>query len=175
MSDTRQGSAGFGKKAIGNQWWAKRSTIGRGKLFDSPETLWDACVEYFEYTDSRKWNKVDYKGSNVERVEIPTDTPYTLSGLRIFLDIDFQTWINYRSKEGYEDFFDITRKVEEIIYTQKFEGATVGVYNASIVARDLGLAEKTENKNEVTISDIDYSKLSESALNEIVNAKADKS
>jgi hypothetical protein len=32
------------------------------------------------------------------------------------------------------------------MYAQKFEGAASGAFNANIIARDLGLADKTEMK-----------------------------
>ena len=132
----------------GNQWWRLRTKHGREKLFSNPEILWEACVEYFEVTDSRKWNKTDFKGGDAKKVLIPTDTPYTLTGLQLFLNIDAQTWINYRTDEGYKDYFEVITRVERIIYTQKFEGAVVGAYNSNIIARDLGLVEKKEIKND---------------------------
>lgn len=39
---------------------------------------------------------------------------------------------------------EVTTYVEEIIRTQKFEGAAVGAFNANIIARDLGLSDKKE-------------------------------
>lgn len=129
---------------VGNQFWKLRATHGRDLIFSSPEILWQACIEYFEATDKRKWYKTDFKGKDVTEVQIPTDTPYTITGLHIFLDIDYKTWELYK---GREDFIQIIDKVEKIIYTQKLEGAAVGAYNASIIARDLGLADKKEVEN----------------------------
>jgi hypothetical protein len=65
----------------------------------------------------------------------------TIAGLCIFLDIDQQTWANYRS---YKDFFGVVSRVEAIIRVQKFEGASADLLNANIIARDLGLADKSE-------------------------------
>lgn len=139
-----------------NQWWKLRASHGREKIFSSPEILWLSCVEYFEATDKRKWNKVDYKGSQNKKVLIPTETPYTLTGLRIFLGIDNQTWINYKTKEPYKDFFEVVTRVEEIIYTQKFEGAAVGAFNPNIIARDLGLIERKDIKYDTEIKPIEF-------------------
>jgi hypothetical protein len=61
----------------------------------------------------------------------------TISGLCIFLDISRPTWVEYRAKEG---FSSIVSRVDEIIRTQKFEGASADLLNPSIIARDLGLA-----------------------------------
>lgn len=134
----------------GNQWWRLRTKVGRKRLFATPEILREECYKYFEHTDARKWYKVDYKGKDVERVEIPTDTPYTLHGLCLFLNIDRQTWINYRNSI---DLFEVVKEIDDIIYLQKFEGATVGVYNSSIIARDLGLVDKTENESKIKVEE----------------------
>ena len=65
----------------------------------------------------------------------------TLSSLCIFLDIAFQTWQNYKERQG---FLEIVSRVEEIIRTQKFQGAAADLLNPNIIARDLGLSEKQE-------------------------------
>ena len=38
-------------KRIGNQFWKFRSKHGRDKLFATPELLWDAACEYFDWMD----------------------------------------------------------------------------------------------------------------------------
>lgn len=125
----------------GNQFWKQRATHGRDLIFSSPTILWEAACEYFEATDNRKWKKQDWVGKDAHYVERETDTPYTMTGLYIFLDIVHTTWSNYKANE---DFLAIITRIEQIIYTQKFEGAAVGAYNANIIARDLGLADKKE-------------------------------
>ena len=128
----------------GNQWWKLRSKHGRDKIFSNPDILWEACCEYFEATDNRKWVKKDWVGKDAIEVERETETPYTISGLCLFLGIDENTWRVYRSGDSYKDFFQVVTRVEQIIYTQKFEGATVGAFSANIIARDLGLSDKHE-------------------------------
>lgn len=132
---------------IGNQFWKLRATHGRDLIFSSPSILWQACIEYFEATDKRKWVKKDWVGKEAIEVERETDTPYTLMGLYIFLDITAQTWADYRKRE---DFIETITRVEQIIYLKKFEGAAVGAYNPSIIARDLGLVDKKEIDKSVT-------------------------
>ena len=39
----------------------------------------------------------------------------------------------------------IIARIESVIETQQLEGATVGAFNANIIARKLGLAEKQES------------------------------
>lgn len=65
----------------------------------------------------------------------------TIDGLCIFLDIARDTWNNYRERQ---DFLAVCQRVEQIIRTQKFQGAAADLLNPSIIARDLGLADKSE-------------------------------
>ncbi len=69
----------------------------------------------------------------------------TFGGLCIFLDIDDDTWTNYKKRK---DFFGVVTRVERIIRTQKFEGAAAELLNANIIARDLGLADKSEHSRQ---------------------------
>lgn len=130
----------------GNQFWKLRSKHGRDLLFSSPTIMWEAACEYFEAMDKRVWVEKDWVGKDAKPVEREKSAPYTLSGLYIFLDTNAETWSKYRKRN---DFVEIVTRIENIIFTQKFEGAAVGAYNASIIARDLGLADKKENKHTV--------------------------
>lgn len=130
----------------GNRFWKNRSTYGREKIFDNSESLWMAACEYFEWVEDNPLyeDKVSfYQG-------VPTHDPIekmramTISGLCLFLEIDHQTFDNYGSKPGYEDYFGIVEKIRQVIYTQKFTGAAADLLNSNIIARDLGLADKTD-------------------------------
>jgi len=140
---------------IGNQFWKKRSKHGRDKIFGTPDILKDACYEYFDHQSQQTWDRIDFKGKEVEEVKIPTASPFTLTGLCIFLDVntnyftDFEDNIKKGDDPNKNDFSRVITHIREIIYTQKFEGAAVGAYNANIIARDLGLADKTESKSTV--------------------------
>jgi hypothetical protein len=130
---------------IGNQFWKARSSHGRSPKFACPEDLWDACCEYFGWVETNPLKEAQafaYQGT-VTVHELSKMRAMTLTGLCIFLDIDSTTWENYRERQ---DFFRITTRVDEIIRTQKFEGASAGLLNPSIIARDLGLSDKTETQ-----------------------------
>lgn len=129
-----------------NKFWLMRTKHGRDKLFSSPKILLESCMDYFEQTSNRVWEKTEYKGADIIEVKIPTSVPFTLSGLCLFLDIDENTWQRYRKEAQYKDFWAVVSQVDKIIYTQKFEGAVVGAFNANIIARDLGLSDKTETE-----------------------------
>jgi hypothetical protein len=42
---------------------------------------------------------------------------------------------------------EVITRIDKYIYNQKFEGAAAGFLNPNIIARDLGLADKTDNNN----------------------------
>jgi hypothetical protein len=127
----------------GNSFWRVRSSHGRKPIFASPQELEDACEEYFEWVEANplKEAKPFCHQGVVTIAELPKMRAMTLDGLCIFLDIDRVTWRNYCARE---DFITVTARVEDIIRTQKFAGAAADLLNANIIARDLGLADKSE-------------------------------
>jgi hypothetical protein len=127
----------------GNQFWKVRSSHGRAPIFASPDDLWSACCEYFEWVESNPlWEDklVTFQGAATHE-PVAKMRAMTLEGLYIFLDIDRTTWDLYRSRQ---DFIPVASRVDQIIRTQKFQGAAADLLNPNIIARDLGLAEKSE-------------------------------
>lgn len=125
----------------GNQFWRARSSHGRKPLFATPDDLWEACTEYFDWVEENPLQEVKgfaFQGV-VTKETFPKMRAMTITGLCIFLDISSSSWSDYKSREG---FSDITTRVEEIIYSQKLEGAAADLLNPSIIARELGLADK---------------------------------
>lgn len=135
----------------GNQFWKIRTKHGRGKLFSDPEILWEECCNYFQWVDKHPLKKAElikYKGTSRLRM-IPAMRAMTISGLCIYLNLSQSAFYEYRKNE---DFMDIITRVEEIIKTQKFEGAAAELLNPNIIARDLGLADKKEHSGGITVS-----------------------
>jgi hypothetical protein len=125
-----------------NQFWKARTKHGRDKLFSSPEVLWNACVEYFEWVDSNPlWEDraFSFKGI-VTHEPVKKMRAMTITGLCLFLGTNHETWRRYRSDK---DFNGIMAQAESIIYVQKFEGAAADLLNPNIIARDLGLKESS--------------------------------
>src|SRR5258708_6949863 len=128
---------------VGNRFWETRSSHGRDPIFASSDDLWTACCEYFAWVDENPLYEAKafaFQGA-VTIENLPKMRAMTISGLCIFLDISVRTWGDYRARE---DFVPITTRVDEIIRTQKFQGAAADLLNPNIIARDLGLADKSE-------------------------------
>lgn len=133
----------------GNQFWKARAKHGRDKIFETPDALWAACVEYFEYVEANPlWEAKPfaYQGE-VTIAEVPKMRAMTAEGLYLFLDIDRKTWALYRKRE---DFIPVITRVEDTMRAQKFAGAAAELLNPNIIARDLGLSDKRDTTHDVS-------------------------
>ena len=135
----------------GNQFWKLISKYGRDKLYSSPELLWEAACEYFQWCDDHPWEKIEttIKGTDKdgnpkqETKSTPTARPYTLEGFCLYCGASRDWWTKFK-KAQHKGFFSVATRIDQTIYGQKFEGAAVGAFNASIIARDLGLVDKKD-------------------------------
>lgn len=129
----------------GNRFWEQRSSHGRNPNFSSPDDLWDACCEYFEWNELNPLYKdqlVTFQGS-ASHEPVAQMRAMTIAALCMFLDINRQTWNEWRNTRP--DLSKVIDKAETVIFRQKFEGAAADLLNVNIISRDLGLAEKIDN------------------------------
>ncbi len=134
----------------GNRFWEGRSSHGRKPIFESPEHLWSACCEYFEWVDENPlWEAKPFAYQGKVTVEsVPKMRAMTIDGLCMFLDISHQTWANYRERQ---DFVEVVTRAEQTIREQKFVGAAAELLNPNIIARDLGLKEQSEHSGKLEV------------------------
>lgn len=130
---------------IGNSFWKSRSKHGRDKLFSTPEELLKAASDYFEYCDKTPWvqKKEVLTEKGVIVTETPTQKPYSLGGFRHYVGAS-ESWLREFKKVCSNDFLRVIEEIENFIATQQWEGASVGAFNANIIARTLGLSDKTQ-------------------------------
>jgi hypothetical protein len=154
-----------------NEFWTLRSTHGRDKLFASPELMWSAACEYFTWcTENPITDPRSFGGKQkIQR-------PFTMQGLCRYLGCNTAYFRTFKSRltASDEDFDTIIINIQETVYQQKFENAAIGVYKDNIIARDLGLTDKSEQKvttEQPLFGEIDYDLLSDAALEEISNAR----
>lgn len=130
----------------GNRFWEARSTHGNTPTYKTKEQLWDACCQYFEWTEKNPLKEVKLYRLNekLARRNLPKMRIMTKSGLCRYIGICTSTWDNYRERD---DFLGITQAAEEIMYEQKLSGAAAGFLNANIISRELGLHDKMINEH----------------------------
>lgn len=138
------GRDSFGRFASGNRFWEARSSAGPKPIFATPDQLWTACCEYFEWVENNPlWEDRIVSFQGVTKHEpVAKMRAMTLAGLCVFLDISRVTWKEWR--ESRPDLSNVMARAEEIIAQQKFSGAAADLLNANIIARDLGLTDKSE-------------------------------
>ena len=127
----------------GNEYWKLRSKDGKDKKYPTPKDLLDACNEYFQWVQDNPLMEaqvVKYK-DYAELMQVPKMRPLTIQGLCNYIDLSVEGWRLYKARK---DYVEITTRVEQIIYNNKFEGAASGFLNPNIIARDLGLQDKKE-------------------------------
>ena len=136
----------------GNQFWKLRSSHGRKKLFESPELLWEAACEYFQWCIDNPLveEKLFHSNGVIIKGKENKMRPFTLIGVCHYCDCnkgyfnDFESALKEDKTNLNKDFSVVITRIREVIYKQKFEGAAAGFLNPNIIARDLGLADKKE-------------------------------
>ncbi len=136
----------------GNEVWRialERGTLGRNKRFESPMDLLIAAQEYFEWADSNPMleQKVYHSNGVITKDQVEHPRPYTLAGFYVFSGTPESTWYDYKANPVFSAACDLIMKT---MYDQKFSGASTGFFNANLIARDLGIREVSDVKQEVT-------------------------
>ena len=133
-----------GRFLPGNRLWEARSSAGPKPQFADAESLWAACIEYFEWVEANPLHEAKafaYEGA-VTVEPLPKMRAMTIGALCVFLDITERSWRIWRDERP--DLLPVITRVEAIIRAQKFEGASAGLLDPRIIARDLGLADRQE-------------------------------
>jgi hypothetical protein len=133
----------------GNEYYRNRIRTGAPRKFKTPEDLAAAFNDYFEDVEANPLKEsvlMKFKEGLSETVKVfkrPLPRAMTLQGFCAFTGLSMVTLYEYDKQEGYTN---IIAQAREIMYGQKLEGAAAGLFNASIIARELGLTEKSEQK-----------------------------
>lgn len=132
----------------GNTYWTLRQKPCSFKAYE-PNELWKKACEYFEWIDQNpnKSEETTIDNGRTKTKTIIHRRPFTESGLCVYLGIARTTFDNYKKgHQPYNDHLAVSQAICEIIRSQKFEGAASGIFNANIIARDLGLVDKVQSE-----------------------------
>jgi len=159
----------------------------------TPEEFWEGSCKYFDWSNKNPIKIIEQakmpqrlpsnykkeihgsiKNFTKQTIDLPHTRAYSIERLCVFLDISRETFYNYLKKKGYETYFDISKRIKDIIDSQHFEGGMSGTFNANIVTRKLGLAEKNEHTSpdgSMTPQIIVSSEKTEQELNKLIDNK----
>lgn len=130
---------------VGNEYWKLRSKHGRDKLFETPELLWEAACEYFQWAEDNpliETKAFTFQGAIIT-AKVPKMRALTLKQLCLYLKCNEAYLRTFKSQlpEGEKDFNTVIEDIETVIFTQKFQGAAADLLNANLISRDLGLMD----------------------------------
>lgn len=144
----------------GNRFWeARTSNKGAASLYSKPQDLEDACLEYFNWVADNPLQAaqpVTFQGKG-DTFAVDKMRAMTIVGMCNFIKVGRATWYAWKdvnSEKHRKDVVDIIEWAEEIIYQQKFEGAAADLLNPNIIARELGLADKSELTGKVQVTKV---------------------
>lgn len=125
------------------------------RIFKTPDELLKAWEEYKadRNNEAKKWAKVQYVGKDGNRVTDNPPMPYDLDGFVSWYHSKYKHFIHqyFKNPDTYEPEFlpIITRIIAERNDNIK-TGTLLGFFNSNMGNRIVGLADKTDNKNENT-------------------------
>lgn len=112
--------------------------------FESADEFLVACVGYFRWCEENPLLEdqvFQYQGAII-RGEKARMRPFTKRGLATHLGIPESRLAAYEARG--DEWAEAMEMVEQVIYTQKFEGGATGLLNSGFIARDLGMADRSE-------------------------------
>jgi len=122
--------------------------MGNKKYIESPDKLKELFEEYVKHEAMSPMFKVEYVGKEGERVNTPLQVPITFEGFECYLADRgiIQDLGDYASNKdnNYSEFSTIITHIRRHCFVQNFKGASVGLFNANIIAKKLGLIEKSQ-------------------------------
>ena len=127
--------------------------MGRFKLIESPEKMWELFQEYKKHIKSDPFIIGDWVGGMAMPVDRKKEKPLTLEGFDNYL---YERKIldglqNYfaNTNNAYDDFLSVCSRIRTAIREDQISGGMAGIYNPSITQRLNGLVDKTESKIQV--------------------------
>lgn len=131
--------------------------VGQPKKIPDAETLYKWFELYKAWSESNPIKKMDFKGKDADEVTYKLERPLTWTGFKVWLykNHGVTNLDEYKANKDdvYAAYSSILRTIGDEIYDHQYNGATVGTFSPVIIARALGLVDKTETKNEVTIKE----------------------
>ena len=162
----REGLPKFSDKD--GSFWLQRSEEDPKRIFSDPFVLLQECYAYFEWRKNHPWYRYEQRKQPVkpiiddltgaiiipdDLVKIPIESPLQLLELCMFLGVSSNFFLDFKrdmikqkDKKGL-DMARVIAHVEDVIRAHKMTGASVGAFNANIIAQDLGLDKTPQEGN----------------------------
>ena len=137
------------KATTPSRFWKPRATRTGKARIEKAEHLWRAACRYFDWTENtplKDMEAIKFQGE-VKFVEVPKMRLMTIDSLLLFLGLDDEAWHQLKQDKHYTSTIS---RIERVIKTQNLAGATVGIFNPTLVARELGFSDSSDTGNKLT-------------------------
>ena len=118
------------------------------KNIQSPDKLYELFIEYKTYCKNNPKKENFFNHREQKQGSIDREVPLTWKGFEVFLFkhnvISRLEHYKANTDNAYSEYLDIIKAIDDEIYEDKFGGATAGIYQHNIIARDLGLSDKQD-------------------------------
>ena len=120
--------------------------MGKNKYIEDSNKMYSLFEEYKKDCKANPRVENIYSQKEDKIVQIPRETPLSLSGFYVFGYKNNVTLQHYfvNSEDAYDDYRTICTRIKEEIRTDQIEGGQVGIYNASITQRLNNLVDRSE-------------------------------
>lgn len=127
--------------------------MAKKKYIETPEKLWEYFEDYVRHEQDNPMYKVEYVGRDGQTVRTPLETPITFEGFECWLaDEGIINDLGHYSQNldgRYAEYVPIITRIRNNCFSQNFKGAAVGLFNSNLIAKKLGLIERTDNTHKI--------------------------
>lgn len=124
--------------------------MGKRKYIETPEKMWELFLAYVQHERDNPMFKTEYVGKDGDTKRTPLETPITFEGFECYLQdqdvINHLSDYSANSNDKYPEYSTIITRIRNNCFVHNFKGAAVGLFNANLVARKLGISDKTDVK-----------------------------
>jgi len=120
------------------------------KYIETPEKLWDLFEQYVIHEKDNPMFKVEYVGKDGRIEKTPLETPITFEGFECYLEdrgiISHLSNYSANKDDKYIEYLTIITRIKRNCFVHNFRGASVGLFNANLIAKKLGLIDKQQHE-----------------------------
>lgn len=134
-----------------DQHWKVINAGGR-TVSNTPEQLWEAAVDYFQWCDN---NPITYKRTLTSGKEagksmtVEAKRPYSVKALCLHCSISERYLEDLRTlSDRSSEWYMVVEKIWYVIYTDNLEGALIDLYSPIMVAKVLKMDAPIQDNDE---------------------------
>ena len=124
--------------------------MSKSKYIETPEKLLDLFNDYRKHVKANPNIKADWVGKDATEVERKLEIPLTWDGFECYLSekkvINDLGDYEANTDNAYSEYVEVIKLIKKFTGVDQFNGAAIGIFNANLMSRKLGLADKQEVK-----------------------------